>query len=178
MTYSSFLAALSALALMASSAPLSAQTQTENATIVVTGKHRNVWDSGRKIERRGLDRLAKANKQIADYQRDASRAQSRRDVAADRADSARREFVQIAATPLDGLTASGADSWSKSVSRITARWKGHEDAVQGASRDFDKAQSRLAKAENARDDAQKLIDQGRQLMAQAELNSVQTSTAR
>lgn len=173
MTRSNFLATLSAFALAATSLPLAVQAQTESGTIIVTGKHSKAWDNGRQTERKGLDRLAKANKQIANYQRDISRAQSQRDVAADRANSARREFVQIAAAMPDGLSASGAHSWSKTVSQITNRWNDQEDTVRKASRDYDKAQSRLAKAENARDDAQQMIDKGRQMMAQAELRSAQ-----
>ncbi|MCB2073065.1 MAG: hypothetical protein H6917_00890 [Novosphingobium sp.] len=170
-----FLATLATGALLASAAiPAAALAQDGVAVtqIVVTGKHKKQWDKGSALERKGLDARAKAQKQLAEANRDVIDAQTKRDTNQDKAENASGDFRQLTAVMPVFTSGTEAARWARQVDQAASRWaKSDSRSVEGA-KDLRSAMKAQSKAQEAVDKAQAQIDQGQSLMAEAERRSM------
>lgn len=161
-------------AFVALSAPvaLSAQTIAAEATIVVTGQHQQDWQRGSALEAEGLKTLEKARKELVKHSADVVEAQSKRDIAGQRAANARATFESLTSTGLVAPSSKDAHRWAKQVEEAASEWSKHEARGADGAKALEKALKRQGKAQAEVDSAQAKVDLGRKLKADAERSSL------
>jgi len=158
-----------AIALGASSVPFAAMAQANDAadTIVVTAEHQRDWDRGNRLEARGIEDLAKAQRELVRRSADVVNFQNRRDTSMARAENAQRTFDNLVANP-SVADAKDAREWAKRLEEVASEWESNAERMEEADRDLERALRRKTNAETEVVEAQSKIDEGRAQMAQAE----------
>lgn len=160
-----------ALATLAAPQVAFAQDQQAEATIVVTAKHQKAWDKGQKREAEGLRDMQKAKRDLVKHSASVVNAQDLRDTSQSRADNAREAFESLTARPFFS-SPEDAHKWAKQVENAASDWDKYSERVEKGAKDFRKAQDRQADAQEAVDKAQRKIDEGRAMKAEAERASL------
>lgn len=175
-----FLATLATGALLATAAmPITTFAQDTLGTepIVVTGKHQKLWDRGTALEREGQNNLSKAQENLAEANRDVLDAQEKRDNNRDKADGASNDFRQLTSTMPIFTTGKEAARWAKQIGDAAKIWERSSVRSGDGAKDLRDAMRDQSKAQESVDKAQTKIDRGRVMMADAQRQSLVTSTA-
>lgn len=170
-----FLASVAIGALL-SSAALPAAVLAEEAPavtqIVVTGKHQKQWNRGSELERKGLDARAKAQRDLAEANRDVIDAQNKRNSNQGKAENASGDFRQLTAVMPVFTSGDEAARWARQVEQAASRWAKADNRGDDGARELRKAMRAQSKAQAAVDKAQAQIDKGQALKAEAERRSL------
>ncbi|MFC4293212.1 hypothetical protein ACFOWX_12375 [Sphingorhabdus arenilitoris] len=151
---------------------LAVAQQDESApAIVVTAKLQKQWDKGSQLELKGLKERAKAEKALADANRDVIAAQSKRDNSRAIGNNAKDEFLKLTSPVPYFADADEAARWARQVDKVAGEWAKHDDRRLDGRADLEKAQKKQAKAQSALAKAQSDVDQGRSLKLDAEQRS-------
>ncbi|XUU59527.1 hypothetical protein ACRAQ6_08015 [Erythrobacter sp. HA6-11] len=165
------------IALSALSAPTyaSERSATAESTIIVSGQFQKDWQRGSTLEAEGLKAMEKARKELVKHSADVVEAQTKRDLANQRAANARASFEALTVNGSVSATSKDAHRWAKQVEEAASEWEKQEERGSDGSKDLEKALKKQTKAQAAVDKAQAKVDLGRKLKADAELASVAQS---
>lgn len=172
---SKFLSATFACALLATaSAPtaLYAQSNSAQNEIIVTGKHQKLWDKGTKLEAKGLDDFAKAQKDLTQASRSVLDAKSKRDTAQAKVANASEDFRQLTASVPYFSGAADAAKWADKVNNAARSWAKNDNRQDDGQSDLSKAIKQQSNAQNTVEKAQSDIDKGRAMKAEAQQKSI------
>lgn len=159
---------LTVIGILAASVALSPVAMAQQSSpIVVTGKYQKQFDKGAKLEAQGMAELEKARKNLLGHSSDVSDAQSKRDAALQRAQTAEAEFRKLTGSVQSFTDAAEARKWARQVEASAEEWAKYDDRRADGRSDLDSSSKSQGKAQAAVDKAQAKIDQGRQMQAEA-----------
>ncbi len=158
--------------------PISASAQAgpeAQPEIIVTAEHQRDWNRGRQIETGGLADLADAEQKLARYNAERADAQTMRDAAQARVDTARSGFEALVAQASSVTDPDRARDLGRDIRKYADDWENFDDQLRSADSNLERAAHTQSDAQEDRDKAQAVVDRGRAMMAEAERRSANNS---
>lgn len=169
-----FFATTFACVLMATASTSTAVYAQSNSTqneIIVNGKYQKLWDKGTKLEAKGLDSFANAQKDLTEASRNVLNAKSKHDTAQAKVANASQDFRQLTSSVPYFSDASDAAKWADKVNNAARSWAKNDNRQDNGQSDLSKAIKQQSKAQKYVEKAQADIDKGRALKAEAQQKS-------
>lgn len=169
---------MAAALLSAAYFPISASAQAgpeAQSEIIVTAEHQRDWNRGRQIETRGLADLADAEQKLARFNAERADAQTTRDTAQTRVDTARSGFEALVAQATSVTDPDRARDFGRDIKKYSDDWENFDDQLRSADSNLERAANSQSNAQEDRDKAQAVVDRGRAVMAEAARRSANRS---
>ncbi len=133
----------------------------------VSTKHKALWINGRKMEARGVAKLAKAQAKLVRVDADVIKVNSKLAAGVGESAGAAARFVGIALSQPNSLSSFEATAYAKQVTDAAKIWADIDKKNKVGFKDLDRATRAKTTAEAEINAAQSEIDQGRHMMEKA-----------